>query len=747
MSEFNVDALDDLENFCYTRSIKLIEAIQKNRDYKFCGAKSLKISDDLQLEILIVTLTCDGVPDENPFGINYREKLGIVVNSENNSVPEVWTLRNDFPCLSHMNDRLESMPNSLCLYFENEVVTNRTWTAEKFLKRIYWWMELSARGELHASDQPLEQFFFNSQYELVLPKECGENLENISGDFCISRSVSRSNGACTFFVGLNERKNTDKIPAHIICLEFPPVVTKTITPTPKTLSELNEHMAVTGLSANELLKEYIQSLVTSVGYKKTSDERKTIIIIKVPIIRNAGGEVERVELKAFLTTASPFEIGEKSGFLVKSPHDGKLYKSTNLLGGDDTPTEDVELFQVEVFKMNSKDNFREQSGFASSGGKNVLIGLGALGSILLDLWSRGGWGEWTLIDKDHIKPHNLTRHTASKWLVGWNKAVACATLIENTTDITEGLKVVEKDVMSKDQEINDILSHTELVVDVTTTLDYPRLASFKDEYSRHCSLFITPQGNDSVLLLEDKSRAHRLRSLEAQYYRAILNSDWGNEHLRGHLGKFISGASCRDISFRLPFSSVMSHAATLCEQVMRLSEKSEAKILIWKRDKDTGAVEMIDCPVFEENDYSIGGHQVFIDNGLKKKLNTMRNENLPSETGGILLGYHDLNLNAVFIVDALPAPSDSTSSEVEFQRGTQDTLDELYKARDKTANIIDYIGEWHSHPKHATSSPSGDDIVQLVGLSKLLAEDGLPAIQLIVGGNDINIIIGEVGDV
>ena len=32
----------------------------------------------------------------------------------------------------------------------------RTWTPEAFLRRIQWWLEKSARGELHAADQPVE---------------------------------------------------------------------------------------------------------------------------------------------------------------------------------------------------------------------------------------------------------------------------------------------------------------------------------------------------------------------------------------------------------------------------------------------------------------------------------------------------------------------------------------------------------------------------------------------------------------
>ena len=58
--------------------------------------------------------------------------------------------------------------------------------------------------------------------------------------------------------------------------------------------------------------------------------------------------------------------------------------------------------------------------------------------------------------------------------------------------------------------------------------------------------------------------------------------------------------------------------------------------------------------------------------------------------------------------------------------------------------MVGYIGEWHSHPPGHSASPSRDDIEQLVHLTLGMAEDGLPAIQLIVGEQDLHLLQGEV---
>ena len=128
------------------------------------------------------------------------------------------------------------------------------------------------------------------------------------------------------------------------------------------------------------------------------------------------------------------------------------------------------------------------------------------------------------------------------------------------------------------------------MVDASTTLDYPRRVGSVDGVGRHVSVFVTPDGNAAVLLAEDEQRAVRLRSLEAQYYRALKNEPWGEHHLDSNLGSFWSGAGCRDISVVLPYSRIVGHAAVLAEQVQSVAARAGAAIRIWSRDARSGAV-------------------------------------------------------------------------------------------------------------------------------------------------------------
>lgn len=66
----------------------------------------------------------------------------------------------------------------------------------------------------------------------------------------------------------------------------------------------------------------------------------------------------------------------------------------------------------------------------------------------------------------------------------------------------------------------------------------------------------------------------------------------------------------------------------------------------------------------------------------------------------------------------------------------------IEQAATLTANIVGYLGEWHSHPRHSSTAPSTTDADLFACLANTLAMDGVPALMLIVGENDISISIG-----
>ena len=490
------------------------------------------------------------------------------------------------------------------------------------------------------------------------------------------------------------------------------------------------------------LRATLQAGVREAGAVASDDDKGTVILLQIPIRRSADAEPVGITRRAFLVQADALELGVATGALLV--HENRYYKDV-MNEQPSTAWRDEAVLPMDVLTQNDAAAARRQSGITEEGPKGVLVGAGSLGSALLNLWGRSGWGDWTVIDKDHIKPHNLTRHLAHEQHIGETKATVVAKLHAAATGGATEIVPLVADVADITQEsVARALGAARLVVDASTTLEYPRAASAVDALPRHCSVFITPDGNAAVLLVEDAKRAQRLRTLEAQYYRALIYSDWGKTHLRGHARTYWSGASCRDISAVMPYARILGQASTLAEQIQVAAECENALIRVWQRDPVRGTVEVHDVAVLPERRIPLGDLDLFIDDGVEQQLRDMRCQGFPNETGGVLLGYHDFNIKAVSIVAGLPAPLDSKASRDSFERGIAGLADTVKDASERTAGMVNYIGEWHSHPPGHSASPSRHDLVQLIHLAVGMADDGLPAVQLIVGEHDLELLHGEV---
>ena len=89
------------------------------------------------------------------------------------------------------------------------------------------------------------------------------------------------------------------------------------------------------------------------------------------------------------------------------------------------------------------------------------------------------------------------------------------------------------------------------------------------------------------------------------------------------------------------------------------------------------------------------------------------------ETGGVLIGRQDEISRMFYIVDVLPAPSDSTRSAHEFvlgQEGLRKKIDDYSK---ETNWVIYCLGTWHSHLTSSGPSELDRQTARAVGLARL----------------------------
>jgi integrative and conjugative element protein (TIGR02256 family) len=713
---------------------KVFRACATHKSFELVELRYLIRNEQRTAEILIVDCRNDGVPTKNTVGILYRERFGLVFHVDENKMPEVRAVRQDFPATLHQNLVVPGQPASLCLYFEPWEGVQRSWTPQSHLNRILWWLAKTAQGNLHREEQPVEPFYYQSSSDIVLPPDFKGKIHQNN----LLLIVEQQKDSQTFLGKFLEISDSQNLPLGLICLtlNLAAITHGRIELPPHNLGMLEEQFTVRdGVFFKPLCAE-IERHVNESGFPKISDS-KTLLILQIPIRRDHEMVIERFEYKAFCLDISLGELGKSCGVLTDG-QDNQYYKipSFNLDFPIDEDWKSITIEPIEVTFALTHETAQQASGIDSKTANftGVLAGVGALGSSLAEIWYREAWGQWIFIDPDHIKPHNLARHTAKHFQIGQSKANAVKKLVEYTyfLDYAKAEAIVDNANNWSNQRVKSVIEESDLVVDATTTLAVPRDFAITP-LNRAVSVFLTPSGQGSVVLMEDAERTVRLDSLEAQYYEGILNSSWGEHHLTGHQGHFWVGAGCRDVSGVIPVELLQLHAAILARQIRLKSAKAEAAISVWHVEPESGAVAVSILPVATVLTTEIDEWKLVWNTRLQNKTRQLRTANLPNETGGVLLGYIDQKLHTIFIVDILCAPLDSIAEPDGFIRGTQGLIEKIQTAQARTANIVSYIGEWHSHPRGISVEPSEADKILLSYLADALNNDGIPGVMMIIG--------------
>lgn len=721
------------ESLANHQLLGLIRAIKSHPHFKFIELRH--VEEASPPHVMIVADACDGtIAPYNQAGLLPRERLGISFQPNGFVPADVRALRAYFPDVVHLNGVATGEPASLCLY-DDWVHEEHRWTPEKHLGRILWWLRHTADGTLHAEDQALEQLFYATGATLVLPAEFEEKTaDELGAIYC--EGVRRPDGRL-YLIGTTAKPNDGASSVQPLVVDLDPVGNIPIQKSPRTLGELDGHLARMGITDFHVQFEAALKRQFRLSVEGKAAAGEVLLIVRIPRIRN--DKAERLDCRGFLVSATFDELGIKAGALFRPVPGGPVSVVEDLgVGGaslaPETAWRSTITRLVDLRHMPSRAVARWVSGVPDHEADfaGVLAGVGALGSVLADLWTREGWGQWTFIDPDYIAPHNLVRHMATSGAVGYPK-VACARAQvahalgserDTSVPIVAGASDFDR------AEVVDALEGAQLLVDASTTIEVPRAWSERD-VPRSASVFFTHTGLSAVLLLEDRGRATRLSSLEGQYYRAIINEPWGEEHLR-KVGQVRVGVGCRDHSALLSFELVKLHAAQLARR-LRLAVRSDAALIsVWTLDDETGAIAVDVVEVHETHSADLADWQVRWDAGLEIKLRAIRKAALPSETGGVLVGVVDQKLRTITIVDASDAPPDSSADATSFVRGTEGSEDFVSRCEVLTGQMVSYVGEWHSHPAGHTADPSQTDIKLLATLGMRLAEDGAPALIAIV---------------
>lgn len=723
------------EHLRFDASRALLGACHRHPDVHVRELRTVAQPGESVADGIVIDIDNRQVPARNPSGIRPRERL-LLLHREGVTLPyDVRPLRDDFPVLLHQNAVRDGEPLSLCLYERPWSDVARSWTPARFLARVFWWLGRSARGELHAPDQDLEQLFYDDGMRVVLPQDFESKWLATSVPVRLAQLGDGSSALRPIAAVRNPGNSIVGLVVSIDTVGHPPLSRQ-----PATLGSLVDHFAALSSDLLEPLAAAVAASWPEGAGARPNTTLHTMVILRVP--RDTGSGLPRIDTSAVLLKVDPGGLGVMLGSLDAEPGTGRVFRSygTTLSGRAPTRSSawrNVPVAMAQVASTISRSQARRYSGIADSmcDFRGVLAGVGALGSAMFALWVREGWGEWTLIDADSVSPHNLVRHLAMDFDIGFSKVSVCADAAAAMFPSEPRTATITARVEAENAgAVLVALMDAELVVDATAALSTERDLSASAHAARTASVFLSPSGRSSVLLLEDRGRQLRLLELEAQYYRAILNAPWGATHLAAE-GVVRPGATCRDVSFVLSPERVQVHAAILSEQLRLSVVNDAARISIWTLEAD-GGVTHLRLPVAEGREHRSIEWTIGWDTELRSRLRRARAEQLPQETGGVLLGIIDTALKRIQIVDLVCAPVDSTGSEAGFTCGVQGLAEIEAEAGRRTHGAVEYIGHWHSHPVGHSAQPSLTDLTQASMLAEQLDVDDIPGLVCIVGEDE-----------
>ena len=676
------------------------------------------------------------LPQIRDADIRTTERIAVRFSHQDSMSPQILALRSDFPVLPHTNPGARDTPRSLCVYEESYPDVRLTWTAVAFIERIRTWLMRAALGELHGVDQPLEPLLIGTvsyvelpaslqQVRAVRPEPLAASIVQEPGwqPFYRLRRVNQSGKDA--FAGT-------KIVAMLI--EGKPHVHGVIRWMPKTLGDLHELMAEVG---DDLLADLRARLRMWQGDRHYTSFRNhyLLLVVRLPKLRGDTAAPEALDTCAFICVSHTVkQVGEAVGVReAESQH----ARTEDGVGRKGQGVALHPLYPVDAF---SRDQAEEMADVARTCPQDIiLVGGGALGSQVYDNLVRMGIGRWTIIDRDRVLPHNLARHNLGGGAVGQFKATALAAHGNHLLNepIATGIIADVLDPGESADSVAQAMGNADVIVDATASVAVARhLARDAPSAAPRVSLFLNPRGTDGVMLAEDRDRAFPLDHLEMEYYRAAIRDERLADHMLPGDGPLQYARACHDRTNRFPQERVALQAALLTNALRARLSRAGSEIIVWRVVGSDSAVERISVKPAARVEVHVGEWTLCASQAMLADICRAREERLPCETGGVLIGTVDTQRRVIYAFEMVPSPPDSEEWPSSYVRGCAGLRARIAEIGSRTLRQAGYIGEWHSHPRGHGVAPSDDDRKALSWLAEELRADGMPAVMLIAGDDD-----------
>ena len=674
--------------------------------------------DELELDFEVV-----GLPQYRLIPVRNIEPITIYISNEE-TLPIV-TVRDDFPIVPHLNVHEDNVRKSLCYSDLGYHEIRHKLNGRFLLTCIENWFRKTSMNQLHRPDQPLEPFFPYVNNVIVWNGQLGKPYfdKYIVEDREFGKLMYQSSDGNYFAV---------------FSLPVPPDFSNLIHNMPQTLLEL-----LCSFKNYDTIITWLTDLLSIVRFPKIYNkyfrqERnsllacKVLINIAIPKQRTDRAPIETFDLRSFVIDKSLKDILTDYGLSLN----GSKLEPSKHTGGNGA---NIAITPFIVHLAQSKLKCRCANLVDEADGEKhfSLVGVGAIGSHILNNCLRSGYGKWTIIDHDYFWPHNIARHVLTSNDIGYSKVKSLekvASHIQSDSDLV----AIASDVFGKDNSVIVAFGQSDIILDASASIAVERhLALDVQSDARRISCFLNPKGTATIMLLESVDRSARLDLLEMQYYRELLKNEKYSDHMSLPETMVYSG-TCRSISSRISQDNISLSAALCCKAIKLHTRNADGEIIIWTHDNDSVEKESFMAEKWIACEYD--GWKVELPLSLLNEMQTDRRRALPNETGGVLIGAYDIARKRVYVVCQVKAPDDSISSPTSFIRGCANLPENLEYIYKTTLDNLTYIGEWHSHTS-ADTQKSMDDEELHKAIVDYNRENCLPGCMMILGTDNFNIFI------
>jgi integrative and conjugative element protein (TIGR02256 family) len=705
-------------------------------------------------------------------GIDIQEIEPIFILIEPNyypyNAPMAFSDRMDFPSekLPHLNPVPKGFPANFCLHRGNLDEWFCEHNIEDYVYRIISWLRDAARNRLIKLKN-------QDEFEITrISKSFGYNVYNpsdIIGLIEYDADVVNSNFAFLWYEIIKNDPLIDKNKAHFsvkYVLKVNPDNQEEIVKLSKEINKLEEAKSSLNKRNIGILlyapQDYVTEKYYSVFPTNYIEFETWCIGLKLNI---------REALKYYLENKFQCVGGIPVSIVIQRPK--KLIGTNSNLeilnfvigaGGELWPKENSINKESKVYILENRKPVdiklaKELSDLKSVlfNKKSVFIGCGAVGSKLIMHLAKSGLSNYEIIDEDKLSPHNLIRHALLANSTGKYKAEATKEEIENifysdksnlsiASKNIKGEKYLQSLTITKAKEIST-------VIDTTASNSFQLFLSDYEFNSKTTCIRceIAFDGKLGILKIEGDKRAPRLDDLNIYLIDLAIDnsliSSWLLDFdLKRQNGNFEFeeinvGVSCNSNTLKLSddiisfhtsaFSLGIKNAKSITKGIIQLSMLSEdashpmltERIIVGK---------VLELKFRNDSNWRVR-IQEQISNALFKELEA----NKPNETGGLLIGKIDALRKIIYITRFTKAPSDSVKKPYYFIRGTKNVPEEIGKIRHKTGGLIDYVGEWHTHPAGG-NKPSSTDFTAVNELRNILDKIPYPTFIIIVSPTKIN---------